>query len=165
MALIVRITRIVSVDKSILHEVTASLDSRLVPSAWPDKEGPSMRIDIHGRGFSLTAPLLDHTQRRLRFALSRSGDRIKRVEVRLVDTNGPRGGADKFCRMQVYLQHAPPVLIEDTGADLYAVIDRVAERAGRNVAKHVDRLRENARPATPQPPASPSGAVVDAFGN
>jgi hypothetical protein len=36
--------------------------------------------------------------------------------------------------MQVYLQHAPPVLIEDTGAVLCAVFDRVAERAGRNVA-------------------------------
>jgi ribosome-associated translation inhibitor RaiA len=105
-----------------------------------------MRIDIQGRGFSLTAPLLDHTQRRLRFALTRSGDRIKRVVIRLGDTNGPRGGADKFCRMQVYLEHAAPVLIEDSGADLYAVIDRVAERAGRNVAKRVGRLHEN-RPA------------------
>jgi ribosome-associated translation inhibitor RaiA len=124
-----------------------------------------LRIDIQGRGFSLTAPLLDHTQRRLRFALSRSGDRIRRVAVRLVDTNGPRGGADKFCRMQVYLEHAPPVLIEDTGTDLYAVIDRVAERAGRNVAKHIDQLRENARPATLQPPAAPSGAAFDVFGN
>ena len=85
-----------------------------------------MRIDIQGRGFSLTAPLLDHTQQRLRFALTRSRDRIKRVVVRLGDTNGPRGGEDKFCKIQVVLEHSPPVLIEDTGADLYAVIDRAA---------------------------------------
>ena len=104
-----------------------------------------MRIDIQARGFSLTAPLLDHTQQRLRFALTRSGDGIKRVVVRLGDTNGPRGGEDKFCKIQVVLEHAPPILIEDTGADLYAVIDRAAERAGRNVAKHVERLRENVR--------------------
>lgn len=120
-----------------------------------------MRIDIQGRGFSLTAPLLDHTQQRLRFALTRSGDRIRRVVVRLGDTNGPRGGEDKFCRIQVYLEHAPPVLIEDAGANLYAVIDRAAERAGRNVAKHVDRLRENARLAIPQPPASLPGDAFD----
>jgi ribosome-associated translation inhibitor RaiA len=120
-----------------------------------------MRIDIQARGFSLTAPLLDHTQQRLRFALIRSGDRIRRVVVRLGDTNGPRGGEDKFCKIQVVLDHAPPVLIEDTGADLYAVIDRAAERAGRNVAKHVDRLRENARPAMPQPPALLPGDDFD----
>ena len=87
-----------------------------------------MRINIQGLGFPLTAALLDHTERRLRFALTRTSDRIKRVVVRLGETNVSRGGEDQFCRMQVYLEHAAPVLIEDTGADLYAVIDRVAER-------------------------------------
>ena len=110
-----------------------------------------MRIDIQARGFSLTAPLLDHTQQRLRFALTRSGDQIRRVVVRLGDTNGPRGGADKFCKIRVVLEHALPVLIEDTGADLYAVIDRAAERAGRNVTKNVDRLRERFRLEKPLP--------------
>ena len=120
-----------------------------------------MRIDIQGRGFSLTTPLLDHTERRLRFAFTRTGDQIKRVVVRLGDTNGPRGGEDKFCRMQVYLEHAPPVLIEDRGADLYAVIDRVAERAGRNVAKRVERLHENVRLARLNPPGSLPGDAVE----
>ncbi len=124
-----------------------------------------MRIDIQALGFSLTAPLLDHTRRRLRFALTRAGDRIKRVEVRLGDTNGPRGGTDKFCRMQVYIEHAPPVLIEDVGADLYAVIDRAAARAGRNVAKRLERRRENIRPAMPQPLASLPGDDFDGSRN
>jgi ribosome-associated translation inhibitor RaiA len=110
--------------------------------------------------FPLTAALLDHTELRLRFALTRTSDRIKRVVVRLGDTNGPRGGADKFCRMQVYLKHAPPVLIEETGADLYAAIDRVAERAGRSVAKRVDRRREDVRRARLEPLGLPPG---DAF--
>lgn len=104
-----------------------------------------MRIDIRGSGFRITAPLLDHTERRLRFALTRSSDQIKRVVVRLGDINGPRGGEDKFCRIQVHFEHTPPVLIEDAGADLYALIDRVAERAGRNAAKRVDRLQESVR--------------------
>ena len=124
-----------------------------------------MRIDIQGLGFPLSAALLDHTRRRLRFALTRSGDRIKRVVVRLGDTNGPRGGEDKFCKIQVVLEHAPPVLIEDTGADLYAVIDRVAERAGRNVAKRVDRLHENVRPARRKPLRSLPGDAFDISNN
>ena len=124
-----------------------------------------MRIEIQGLGFPLTAPLLDHTRRRLRFALIRTSDRIKRVVVRLGDINGPRGGADKFCRMQVYIEHAPTVLIEAVGADLYAVIDRAAERAGRNVSKRVDRLHGNIRLATQPPPASPSDEALDAFRN
>ena len=124
-----------------------------------------MRIDIQGLGFMLTATLLDYTERRLRFALTRTSDRIRRVVVRLGDSNGPRGGEDKFCRMQVYLEHAPTVLIEDTGTDLYAVIDRVAERAGRNVAKRVDRQHKNVRPARPKPLRSLPGDDSDTSNN
>ena len=102
-----------------------------------------MRIDIKGLGFPLTAALLGHTKRRLRFAFTRTSDRITRVVVRLGDANGPRGGEDKFCRMQMYLEGAAPVLIEDAGVDLYTVIDRVAQRASRSVAKRVDRRQEN----------------------
>ena len=116
-----------------------------------------MRIDIQGVRFALTAPLLDHTAQRLRFALTRTGDRIKRVVVRLGNGKGSRGGESKFCKIQVVLDHAPPVLIEDAGADLYAAIDRAAERAGRNVAKSVDRLRENGRMERP----APSGEAYD----
>ena len=100
-----------------------------------------MRIEIRGVAIPIAAALLDHTERRLRFALTRTSARIKRVVVRLGDANGPRGGGDdKFCRIQVVMERAPPILIEDTGADLHAVIDRAAERAGRVVAKHIDRL-------------------------
>lgn len=108
-----------------------------------------MRIDIQSLGFSLTAPLLDHIERRLLFALARTSKRIKRVVIRLGDANGSRGGEDKFCRMQVYLKHAPPVLIDDAGVDLYAAIDRVAERARRNVVKRINRLHEHVAPLAP----------------
>ncbi len=113
-----------------------------------------MRFNIQSRGFPLTAPLIEHTERRLQFALSRATDRIKRVVVRLGDSNGPRGGDDKFCRVQVVLAHAPPVLIEDAGADLYSVIDRVSERVGRNVARCLERQKEYVRPGRTQPTPS-----------
>ena len=120
-----------------------------------------MQINVQGFGFALTAPLLDHTERRLRFALTRTRDRIKRVVVRLGNTHGTRGGEDKFCRMQVFLNHASPVLIEDVGTDLYAVIDRVAERVGRNVVKRVDRMHEDVRVAKLNPRRSLPGDVPD----
>ena len=120
-----------------------------------------MRIDIKGSGFPITTALMDHTERRLRFALTRSSDRIVRVAVMMGDSNGPRGGEDKFCRIQIHLKDAPQVLIEDIGAELYAVIDRAAERAGRNVAKRVDRLMESIREAKRKSLRSPPGDVSD----
>lgn len=97
-----------------------------------------MHVDIQALGFSITPALTAHAQRRLGFVLTRRSDRIRRVVVRLGDENGPRGGVDKFCRIQVYLADAPVAVIEQTGDDLYSVIDRATDRAGRTVGRHLD---------------------------
>jgi ribosome-associated translation inhibitor RaiA len=122
-----------------------------------------MRIDIQGLGFPLTAALADHIERRLRFAMTRGGGPIRRVTVRLGDRNGPRGGEDKFCKIQVVLEHAPSVLIEDVGADLYAVVDSAAERAGRNVTRRLDRVHESARLTKSELRRSLPGEATDLF--
>ncbi|MCY7371493.1 MAG: HPF/RaiA family ribosome-associated protein [Polaromonas sp.] len=100
-----------------------------------------MNFDIQSSEFPITAPLAEYTGRRLRFVLTRHSDRIQRVVVRIGDENGPRGGFDKFCRIQVYLCDAPVAAIKDIGPDLYAVINRAADRVGRAVVKHLDRSR------------------------
>jgi|GEM_PF-885022 len=100
-----------------------------------------MQFDIQSLDFPNTAALASHTRRRLDFGLTRHADRIARVVVRLGDENGPRGGLDKFCRLQVSLVDAPQVVIRDCGPDLYAVIDRASDRAARAVAKQLQRNR------------------------
>ena len=115
-----------------------------------------MQIDIQTHGFSLTDGLRDHTERRLRFALARVAGRVRRITVRFFDINGPRGGIDKRCRIQVMLNGFGGVVIEDTETNLYLAIDRAADRIGRNVMRRL--ARHNARPdenaAELAPPAS-----------
>ena len=100
-----------------------------------------MQIDIQARNFPLTDALHDHIERRLGFALSTRDNHIRRIIVRLSDINGPRGGADKCCHIQVVLNHLTDVVIEDTEADLYVAIDRASDRAGRTVGRRLDRQR------------------------
>ena len=114
-----------------------------------------MNFDIQSLGFPITAALSDHARRRLRFGLTRHGDRIQRVVVRLGDENGPRGSIDKFCRIQVYLVNAPVAVIHDIGPDLYVVIDRAADRAGRLVVKYLDRSRDSGRRVGGDAPSLP----------
>lgn len=110
-----------------------------------------MHIDIHTHGFSLTPGLREHVEKRLAYALSHIGDSIQRLTVRLSDINGPKGGDDKRCLIELRLKQAPAVVIEDVEADLYVAIDRAAERAGRTLARRLARLREFA-PVLPMEP-------------
>lgn len=112
-----------------------------------------MQIHIQSQGFALTEALRDHAVRRLRFGLTRGGDHIRRIEMRLSDINGPRGGADKRCSIVVALESLPDVVIEDIENDLYVAIDRAADRASRSVARCIERKRTHV--SSPRPDFSP----------
>lgn len=101
-----------------------------------------MQMDIQSQGFTLTDGIRDYVMKRLAYGLNHGDDHITRVIVRLSDINGPRGGDDKRCLIEVRLKAAPAVVIEDTEADLYVAIDRAAERAGRSLARRLARQRE-----------------------
>ncbi|MEW8691405.1 MAG: HPF/RaiA family ribosome-associated protein [Candidatus Thiodiazotropha endolucinida] len=98
-----------------------------------------MQIDIQARNFSLTEALRGYVQRRLRGVIACCNDYIQRVVVRLSDINGPRGGADKRCHIQVVLSGLPDVVVEDIEADLYVAIDQATDRTGRTVIRRIRR--------------------------
>lgn len=98
-----------------------------------------MQIDIKTHHFPLSEALRSHAERRLHFALACCDDHIQRIVMRLSDINGPRGGADKRCRLQVVLDGLPDVLVEDIEADLYVAIDRATDRAKRTLVRKIDR--------------------------
>ena len=100
-----------------------------------------MQLDIQVRGFTLTEGLRAHVEQRLRFALTRFQDRVERVVVRLSDVNGPKGGVDKQCHLQLSLRGLPDIVVKDTEVDLYVSVDRAAERAGRTLGRYLQRAR------------------------
>ncbi len=110
-----------------------------------------MRVDIKTSGIDLTDGLREHTERRLEFALDRAHHDINSVTVRLSDINGPRGGFDKRCQIQIPLPHHRGVVIEETDSDLYVAIDRATSRAGNTLGRQLSRRRHLAVGRTPQP--------------
>lgn len=71
--------------------------------------------------------------RRVLFALSRFRDRVRNVLVRLEDVNGPRGGLDQRCAIEVRMRRGGCVYADayDRAAD--AAVGRAATRIARRV--------------------------------
>jgi hypothetical protein len=101
-----------------------------------------MDIRVHVPHAYAADALADHARRRLLYVLMQRQNRVRRVDVRLGDTRSRRGLQDRYCLIQVLLTDAPAVAVVDGGADLYDVIDRAADRAGRLAG---DRLRQARR--------------------
>jgi len=108
-----------------------------------------MIIDIQAQGFKLTDALRDYAETRLRFALTTSHSYIQRISMRLSDINGPRGGTDKLCHVKVTLSTFPDIIIKDIEPDMYAAINRAADRAGRNVQRKISRYQTINRKVQP----------------
>ena len=101
-----------------------------------------MRVQIRGQNLKVSNAVREHVERRLEFALGRFDRAIQSVSVRVSDLNGPRGGDDKSCQVIVNGQAGWTVVIEERqGAEL-AAVDLAAERAGRSVARQLDRVKD-----------------------
>ena len=110
-----------------------------------------MRIEFRGLRSAATEEFRDHAERRLRFALGRFAHRIDRVSVCVCDTNGPKGGLDKQCRLRARLTHGRELMVGDEDADWHILIDRASARLRRSVARVLEREREGSEPRRPWP--------------
>jgi putative sigma-54 modulation protein len=118
-----------------------------------------MQIDIKVRKFELAPEARDTIRRRTQFALGRWSRELARVTITLADINGPRGGADKRCRIQVTGRGLPEVTIEQTGVDPVITASEVLDRVARATARAFDRRRASGMRAAPSP-AAPRLAIV-----
>ena len=115
-----------------------------------------MKIHVRSRLVVVGDDARAHIERRLQSSLDRLADRVRRVTVTLLDVNGPRGGEDKLCRIEVRLHPTGTLFVEDAGADLRTVVDRVADRAGEAVSRALKRGRSARRGAAPAATAIPA---------
>ena len=100
-----------------------------------------MAIELRVRNGQVTPELRNQDDRRLGFALGRFGDRVGRVTVSLEDLNGPRGGMDQPCRIEVGMGPSGKVKAEATDVEVAAAVNRAAERIARRVWNEFDRRR------------------------
>ncbi|MBN1608572.1 MAG: HPF/RaiA family ribosome-associated protein [Polyangiaceae bacterium] len=109
---------------------------------------PEMKIRIRERDTVMTPKLRAHVLRRLGFALSRFGEKVVSVIVRISKSNGHPGGIDTRCQIDVGL--ARSVKATATHSDALLAVDRAAANAGRSVARALERERDmEQRPCRP----------------
>lgn len=75
--------------------------------------------------------LRDLTERRVRFVLRRLGWLVPRAEVQMSDVNGPRGGIDKRCQVELKTDGAGSVVVTSVATDWRTALDNALARAAR----------------------------------
>lgn len=88
-----------------------------------------------------TAELEQFAQHRVGNALSRFDRRIQSISVSIEDVNGPRGGIDKRCRIDVRLQRKGRIVVTATAENAHAAIAKAAMRVRAVLVRSLERRR------------------------
>ncbi len=87
--------------------------------------------------------------RRVRQVLKRLSWLAPRVRVHMSDVNGPRGGIDKRCKVEVMSSMAGPVVMTSMARDWRSALQSALTRAARTLLQNWQRSRAQRRTALP----------------
>ncbi len=98
-----------------------------------------MRVDVFGTNLPVSPSLDVHTRIRVVAAVGRFENRVERIAVRFTDANGPRGGEDKVCRLEIHAAGVNPWVVEAVHHDPYTAADKAAAVCKRTLKKRLGR--------------------------
>ena len=99
--------------------------------------------------------LCDEVQRRARFVFRRLDWLIPKATVQLSDVNGPRGGIDKRCQVEIKGDGGGTVVVASVDRDWRTALDKALARAARFLMRQrrrgsdTQRLRQRGLPLSP----------------
>lgn len=113
-------------------------------------------LQIRVTGVNLPAAFRPRARLLLGRRLGRFATHIERASVRFEDINGPRGGVDTVCRIQLAVSHRPTVLVERRAVDAEAALKLAAPAAARAIERSVARAKMPTLDPTLPAPAAPA---------
>ena len=85
--------------------------------------------------------LRDLAEKRVRFSMRRLTWLVPRAKVQLSDVNGPRGGVDKRCQIELKTEGGGMVVITAMARDWRSALDSALSRAARALLRLAQRSK------------------------
>ena len=90
----------------------------------------------------------DVSLQRVRFTLRRLSALVARAKVQFSDINGPRGGVDKRCQIELSTEAVGTVVIASLAQDWRSALEQCLRRATRVLTRGVQRKNKPLRGRT-----------------
>ena len=105
-----------------------------------------MQIIVRSPNVPVSKALEEHCKSRVQRAVQPFAEQIGRVEVIMVDVNGPKKGLGQVCRVFVELTHGGHLMFASRARDFYSAASRATFGTGRRLARVLSRARARAQP-------------------
>jgi putative sigma-54 modulation protein len=98
-----------------------------------------LQLQVKVRGVPGNDLVREYVERRLSFATDRFEDHIERLTVELADANGPRGGADKVCKLTADLRPRGQLEATNLNTDFASATDAAARLLRYRISEEIRR--------------------------
>jgi hypothetical protein len=98
-------------------------------------------IEVRSKSDPIEAELRRFAERRMSFALDRLRS-LRRIVISIEDVNGPKGGADKHCRILAEFAFAT-IVVEETKPSWQGAVAHALRRVARNAARELQRVNRS----------------------
>ncbi len=104
-----------------------------------------MQTAIKSSDYALTGALRSFIRGQIDKTMHASSSHIHKLTVRLKDLNGPKGGEDKECCIEIMLAEQAPVIVKKRSSNAYASIRNALDRASRITLRRLRKKRNDLR--------------------
>lgn len=101
-----------------------------------------MQTVIQSSDFVLTDALDNFIQQQAGKSMSACSAQVERLVIRLRDINGPKGGQDKECCVEVKLANFAPIVVSKRSSNTYSSIRTALGRASRTTLRKLSKRRD-----------------------
>jgi hypothetical protein len=101
-------------------------------------------LEFRTQGVALPEALVAHMRAKLGARLGTFALQIERVTARFKDLNGPRGGVDTECHLQIVMVARPDLVVRERAVDARRAFDGACRSAARAVKHSLDRAGRSA---------------------
>jgi putative sigma-54 modulation protein len=100
-----------------------------------------MQTTIESKDFVLTNALEQFIKDHANKSMNSCSYHIEQLNIRLKDINGPKGGEDKECCVEVRLANHAPIVVVKRSPDAYQSIRNALNRASRVTLRKLRKRR------------------------
>lgn len=100
-----------------------------------------IQIKTQNKSLEVNTDILDKINKAFNNALDRFHHRIREAEVILSDLNGPRGGIDKRCTVQVRMLPRGILVVRSTGSSLLEAANDACDKLKSVIGKRLTKRR------------------------
>lgn len=136
----------VIIETAAVWQPDCSIECPETVQKWYEEKGDAMKILFHG-DHAFSGDTEEFISSRCESAFDRFNSVIREIKVTVRDENGPRGGDDIRCIIQITMSGLADVIVHEQAESVKAAVGAAVDRAAYQVSRRLNRHKTEVRRA------------------